>query len=497
MFGLYSTLCSKTYFSQEISYMSTVRVLRLVLVILIAAVLVVPFVNAQNVTKNYVILAKGQGPGSTAFAKNLGPALVANLQSIGVVLAKSADPNFATWAAAQVGVQGVTEDPQVQWLDPKEPNVQAEVIPASAAANQERYSPILWNLRQIHADQTAALGIRGNNKVRARVAVLDSGIITDQPDLVPNLNLGLSASFVPTEPDLNPPQNTFNHGSHVAGIIAAAIGSNYGTQGVAPEAEIVAVKVLSAAGSGAFGWIIQGIDYASGSTVHADVINMSLGAFFNIAPGSPMANKYGWGTLFSALNRAVNIATQRGTLVISAAGNDGTNLNSSWGQVPAQSGNGIAVAATAPLGWAIYGDAGSNWDSPASYTNYGQSVVFVSGPGGDAGLYGTPAGMASCTVTLSTGPLTRACYVFDMVMSPGGWLDLGGGTKGYLYYWASGTSMATPHVSGVAALIVGKYGHMSPAQLKARLAQTSVDILTPGADPLGKGRVDALKAVSQ
>lgn len=481
--------------------MKTVHGLRLVLFVLIAAVLVLPILNAQNVTKNYVILAKGQGPGSTSFAKSLGPALTANLESIGVVLARSSDPNFATWAAAQPGVQSVSQDPQVQWLDPKEVNIPADdgmvVSPASATANQERYSPIQWNLRQIHADQTAALGIRGNNVVRARVAVLDSGVITDQPDLVPNLNLALSTSFVPTEPDLNPPAAVFNHGTHVAGIIAAAIGSGYGTQGVAPEAEIVAVKVLSAAGSGAFSWIMQGIDYASGPSVHADVINMSLGAFFNIKPDYPGANQYGWGTLFSAMNRSINNATQRGTLVISAAGNDATDLNSSWGQVPAQSGNGMAVAATGPLGWAIYGDADSNWDRAASYTNYGQSVVNVSGPGGDNALYGTPAGMANCTVTLSTGPLTRPCYVFDMVMSPGGWAYVAPGVKGYSYYWADGTSMATPHVSGVAALIVGEYGHMSPAQLKARLQQTSVDILTPGADPLGKGRVDALAAVSQ
>ncbi len=470
------------------------EVLRTALLVLLAVILIVPAICAQN-SKNYVILGTGQGPGSTKFASALGSAVTANMENIGVVLATSSDPNFANFAAAQRGVQSVAEDRQVQWLDPKEVNVVAE-DGVLAPANQERYSPIQWNIRQINADKTADLGIRGNNAVRARVAVLDSGIVSDQPDLVPNLNLGLSTSFVPTEPDLNPPAGQFNHGTHVAGIVAAAV-NGIGTQGVAPEAEIVAVKVLAASGSGAFSWIIAGIDYASGPQVHADVINMSLGAFFNIKPDSPKANKGGFGTLYSALNRVINAATQRGTLVISAAGNDATNLNSSWTQIPAQSGNGIGVAATGPFGWAIWGDADSNWDGAASYTNYGQSVVLVSGPGGDSMLYGTDPGNANCTVTLGDGSsLTRPCWVFDMVMSPGGY-NYSNGQKTYQYYWASGTSMATPHVSGVAALIVGKYGHMSPAQLRAILARTSVDILTPGTDGLGKGRVDALAAVSQ
>ncbi len=467
------------------------QLLRTVLLILLAVLILAPTFSAQNVSKNYVVLGKGQGPGSTKFAASLGSAAVANLENIGVVLATSSDPNFASWAAALPGVQSVAVDPEVQWLDPKEVNIPVgEGL--TVAANHERYSPIQWNLRQIQADKTAAQGIRGNGIVRARVAVLDSGVITDQPDLAPNLNLTLSKSFVPTEPDLNPPANTFNHGTHVAGIIAAAV-NGIGTQGVAPDAEIVAVKVLKASGSGPFSGIIAGIDYASGPDVHADVINMSLGAFFNIKPDSPQYNKGGWGTLFSAMNRVINAATQRGTLVISAAGNDGTNLNSSWGQIPAQSGNGMAVAATGPVGWAVYGDAGSNWDRAASYTNYGQSVVTLAGPGGDAVLPGND----NCTVTLGDGSsLTRPCWVFDMVMSPGGFSYLNG-TKTYQYYWASGTSMATPHVTGVAALIVGQYGHVSPAQLRARLTQTSVDILTAGADGLGKGRVDALAAVSQ
>ncbi len=474
---------------------------RLMLVLLILTVLLVPALNAQSAGKNYVILAKGQGPGSTQFASQLGPALNANLESVGIVLATSSDPNFATWVSSLSGVQSVAEDVEVQWLDPRETNLVAAdggVVANGAPANAERYSPIQWSLRQIHADQTAALGFRGDNLVRARVAILDSGVITDQPDLTPNLNLALSKSFVPSEPNLNPPAGVFNHGTHVAGIVAAAV-NGFGTQGVAPEAELVAVKVLAASGSGSFSWIIAGIDYASGPAVHADVINMSLGAFFYIKPDAPGANKGGYGSLFSALNRVINAATQRGTLVLSAAGNDGTDLNSTFGQIPAQSGNGMGVSATGPWGWAIYGDAGSNWDRPASYTNYGQSVVNVAAPGGEDALYYTPEGQANCTVTVNPPgslTLTRPCYVFDMVMSPGGWADLGGGAKGYYYYWADGTSMATPHVAGVAALIVGKYGHIGPTALKSRLEQTSVDIFKPGADPLGKGRVDALAAIS-
>jgi len=470
--------------------MKHVNLARLMFAFLIIAIVFAAPLNAQNARKNYVILANGQGQGSTQFAAQLGPALTANLESLGVVLATSSDPNFATWASSLSGVQSVSEDVEVQWLDPKEKvieGVEAAGDPsADADANQESYSPILWNLRAIHADQTAALGIRGNNTVRARVAILDSGIITDQPDLTPNLNLTLSKSFVPGE-QLDPPADVFNHGTHVAGIVAAAV-NNWGAQGVAPEAEIVAVKVLAASGSGAFSWIIAGIDYASGPEVHADVINMSLGAFLNIKPDAAGANKGGWGGLLAALNRAVNAATQRGTLVLSAAGNDGTDLNSSWGQIPAQSGNGMAVSATTPYGWALFGETGAGWaDYPASYTNYGQSVVNVAAPGGDA-MY---PGNEMC----SPGGITNPCWVFDMVISPGGYRYVGG-VKQFRYYWASGTSMATPHVAGVAALIVGQYGHIGPTALKSRLEQTSVDIYKPGADPLGKGRVDALAAVS-
>lgn len=434
--------------------------LLVILLLLCSAVL-----SSARTAKNYLILATGQGKGSTAFAAKLGPALTSNLQSIGVVLATSTDPKFPTWVKGLSGVQAVAEDVEFQWLN-HEQAIRADANSLTTSGlNSEPYWGYQWNIRQIQADQTAAQGRLGQGAV---VAVLDAGMITQHPDIAPNVDTSLATSFVPGE-GVDPVTPGFNHGTHAGGIIAAAI-NDIGTQGVAPEAKLVPVKVLRETGSGTFGWVIEGLAYAE--SIHADVANMSLGAVFVRNPNvdcTTTTKDCNAGPLMAALNRAINHATAAGVLCVSSAGNDGMNLNGPLVSLPAQSGNGMAVSALGPYDQA-------NFDRLASYSNYGQSVINVAAPGGD--------------------------YVsgnfLDYVLAPGGFAVNPDSSITYNYYFAVGTSMAAPHVSGVAALIVGKYGHrvLTPAQIMAIIQNTAVDILKPGADAQsGKGRVDALKAV--
>ncbi|MGH8567031.1 MAG: S8 family serine peptidase, partial [Gammaproteobacteria bacterium] len=290
-------------------------------------------------------------------------------------------------------------------------------------------------------------------------------------------------SFVPLEGFDIQPGFYFHHGTHVAGIVAAADNA-FGVIGVAPEAEIVAVKVVSEfTGSGTFEGLIAGIVYAA--NIDADIINMSTGATlrksgFCVPEGCVTAREVA--ELRVASGRATTYAYQRDTTVIAAAGNDASDADHNADRifVPAALPHVIAIAATGPEGWAL--DPATNLDVPAFYTNFGQSFINFAAPGGNLDFSLFPNPTPTCTIVV-----TMPCWVFDLVFSTisGGW------------GWNAGTSMAAPHASGVAAIIIGQNGgSMNPAHVEAALRASADDLGRLGNDDFyGAGRVNAGNAV--
>ena len=295
----------------------------------------------------------------------------------GIASVSSDNADFLATVSRNRAFQSAAEDMMVQWQDPN-PVTQANITP-----DDEWYFGLQWNMQAIEAP---AAWDAGHTGAGVRVAINDGGIDPTHPDLAPNMDTSCSVSFVPDQP-YDTDTGGFWHGMHVAGIVGAA-DNGMGVIGVAPEAEMISVKVLHS-GSGAFGWIIGGVLYAADPAafgrpdcIKADIINMSLGAVFN-------KRLLGGGSLVAAMARAVNYATSKGTLVVSAAGNDGIDLGQAQDItfVPAESGSGIAVAATGPVDiFGIFTGTPGDPRAPASYSNYGEGTTFVAAPGGGDGI---------------------------------------------------------------------------------------------------------------
>ena len=424
----------------------------------------------------YVLHANAWGSNQDAAVAKAGGTVTFSHDGAGVAIVESGNPDFLAAALAGGAIAGGARDMVVEWTDP----MPTEALPDSInPADDTFFSGVQWAPQAIEAPAAWALGYTGRG---VRVAVIDGGIFSAHPDLAANIDVAASRSFVAPVGDagdacrvaFNCDTGTFWHGTHVSGIVAA-IDNSTGVVGIAPEATIVGVKALHG-GSGSFGAVINAILYAA-TGGRADIINMSLGAVF------PRGHRDG-AELTSALNRAVAFASRNGALVVASAGNNGLNMDHTANLVstPAESGNAIAISATAPMNFAA---GATNFSRPASYSNYGNSLVWVSAPGGDFAYPGTE----NCTRFTSTGgALVRPCWVFDMVLS----------TSRAGYSWAAGTSMAAPAAAAVAALIKQKHPGISVGELRNRLAQSATDEGKVGQDDFhGRGFVNARNAVTQ
>jgi lantibiotic leader peptide-processing serine protease len=433
--------------------------------------------------ETYVFTANTWGPAQNAAIAAAGGSVTFSHRKTGIGVAASASPNFLSLAMGSGAFKTGAQDMMVQWQPPVR---EGQMIAAAITPGDETFFNAQWNIKAVEAEEAWAAGYTGKG---VRVAVLDGGIYTSHADLAGRMDMARSKSFVPGQP-FNYDTGTFWHGTHVAGIIAAE-DNGIGTIGIAPEATIIGVKVLHG-GGGYFSWLIPGILYASTPISQggagADIINMSLEGVFPRGGGPTGA---AW--LVSALNKAVNYAGKN-TLVVSAAGNDGADLDhsGSWIVVPAMSGSGIAVSATGPMGFGVnWPNGATNFRRIASYTNYGNSLVWLAAPGGD---YMLP-GEAVCWIPrLPSGDIFQYCWALDMVIS-----TIRGPDDLYWYYsWAAGTSMAAPAVSAVAALVKQRFPWFTAGDIKSWLAATADDEGKPGNDPYyGKGFVNAYRAVTE
>jgi subtilisin family serine protease len=439
---------------------------------------------------DYVVLASpGQLAKATADAKKTGATVSSSMSAIDAIVVSSTDPGFAAAMAKSPSVTHVVLDITMNLAKPE---AELAISDASVAAakkvtpGDEFLSGLQWSLDAVDA---AGGWAEGRTGAGVRVCVIDAGMSATHNDIKPNLNASLSASFVPGESwdDVR----SGNHGTHVGGIIAAADNA-YGTIGIAPNAELVSVKALSAnTGSGAFSWIMSGMLYAADNG--CDIANMSLGGSF-FKSGGPGYSAADANALKNAMTRVVKYGEKQGTLYIASNGNSGLNMDATadYLVLPAMIPGVVAVSALGPQGWAL--DEHTDLDVPAFFTNYGKTITHVSGPGGnvDFGLYNTPG--RYCGVDGVVAP----CWAFDLVLAPVPMESYpGSGVYRDGWGWKAGTSMSAPAISGVAALICEDLGRScSPGAIRTRLMATSDDLGKTGFDAVhGHGRGNSYEAV--
>lgn len=324
--------------------------------------------------------------------------------------------------------------PAVDWAYP---DYLAHATTMAVEPNDPLYHTYQWHYRAISLPR--AWSVQQGFTRPVTVAVVDTGIRPEHPDLAASIVDGrdfVDGDNDPTDwPFMNNRMNGASHGTHVAGTIAALTNNARGVAGVNWFARIMPIRALDGNGNGPFSRIAEAIMWAVDNG--ADIINLSLSGA--VEPGP-------------ALRESVQYAVSQGVILVAAAGNSSSSIP----EYPASLPGVISVAATGIA------------NNLAGYSNYGPSVTLAA-PGGserDSGVY-------------STGYSAKDPRLED-------------------YFHMKGTSMATPHVSGVISLILAEHGWMSPEEVAELLCDTAQDLGDDGRDDIyGAGLVNAYAAVTR
>jgi subtilisin family serine protease len=421
---------------------------------------------AAGTESTYVVLSP-QGQSTAKAAARVAAAggrVVADYRQIGVLVVRSTDPAFAG-AVTGSGVESVAStDGLGTALDDSATTVVAAPDVAAATGNPtaEPLWGLQWDMAQIDVPEAQAVTTGDPSVV---VGVLDSGISSSHPDLATQIAKDKSASCLggtvdTAEAAWNP--TTSDHGTHVAGTIAAAI-NGVGIAGVAPGVKVASVKVVNDDGFIYPEAAVCGFMWAA--THGMQVTNNS----YFIDPWEfNCRNDARQRPVWQAVQRAIRYSQSQGVLNIASAGNSNVDLQHKFvdasspndGSFPVEDRTitGACVDLPAEAPGVVTVSAVGTQQLKSYYSSYGQGVVDVTAPGGDS-RQPNPAVSTPANTILST--------VINTVTKVNGW--------GY----KQGTSMASPHAAGVAALALSAHPDLSPGALASMLERTAVALPCP------------------
>ena len=475
--------------------------------------------NAVDYT---VVAAEGASAAeATAAIKAAGGTIVTSNDAVGVYRVTSTDTRFDEKAAASGALIGASERRAVG----RAPNGLERVDRFAKRGKPGKHGPAkadpldaeLWGLAMIKADKARKIE-SGDRSVT--VGVLDTGLDASNPDLAPNFSKKLSRNFAPDLTDIDGPcevegcldpvgTDDGGHGTHVAGTIGAAL-NGVGLSGVAPDVTLVELKGGQDSGYFFLDPVVNALTYAADSGL--DVVNMSFYVdpwLYNCTanPADSPEAQAEQRAIIAAMKRALEYAHRKGVTLVGALGNNHEDLGKPRTDVSSPD------YGTDPYPREI--DNNSCWDLPtegphvigvssvgpskrkSDFSNYGTEQISVAAPGGwfrDG--FGTDTYQTAGNQILSTYPL-KVLQEEGLVDADGNITADGEGTVfkectkagkcGY-YTYLQGTSMASPHAAGVAALIVSRYGYpdfrrggktMAPDLVERQLYRTAAEHACP------------------
>jgi lantibiotic leader peptide-processing serine protease len=430
--------------------------------------------------------------------------------------------------AADPAIVGVTPDLPIGSVADVPVNAPPRMPQEAKATGGDPLSGRQWDMKMIGATPTGSYATaRGSHKVL--VGIIDTGVDGSHPDIAPNFNRELSRNFVTDQPNdptgkkLDGPCEVAGckdpadvdddgHGTHVASTIGSPL-NGVGIAGVAPDVSLVNLRAGTDSGYFFLKPTMDALAYAA--DVGVDVVNMSFYVdpwTYNCAanPQDSRADQLAQRGILVGMRRAVDYAHARGVTMVTAIGNSGTDLgkpnkdaaspdyplgaekertvDNTCLNVPAELPNVISVSSVGPSG------------RKAAYSDYGIEQTDIAAPGGDVFDSGTPLQGESREI-LAAAPESalRAGGLIDARGNPvsGSVVrECTGGTCSY-YQYLEGTSMAAPHVTGVAAIIISRFGtpgkgglQMDPAQVEKLLYASAVQTSCPSPRVFKYGKND-------